>query len=408
MRQVWDVVEPMLAVFVLAGVGWVVAEILQLVLRIAVRRMDSDNGARVFFSGIVRRAHLPMQVLLTLVGARVGLVLSPGVDGWRPAVLHALLIAIIVNSGWLLTGAVQALADTVKSRFRIDVPDNLEARRAHTQVTVLRRLGVSVIAVLTLALSLTTFEQVRHVGATVLASAGVAGVIAGLAAQSMLSNVFAGLQLVFGNALHIDDVVVVEGEWGRVETMTLSYVAVQIWDDRRLILPTSYFTSKPFQNWTRTHAALLGTVEFDVDWAVPIQAARDEMRRLVAASHLWDRRVCVLQVTDATGGLIRLRALVSASDAGRLWDLRCQLREQMVVWLRTYQPAALPRTRTALYGVGGARPLPDAPARKGDAGRAHRRATERDTERARVFGGSVDGYARGAFFVGPHSSVHYE
>lgn len=350
MGQIWDVVEPMLAVFVLAGVGWVVAEILQVALRLAVRRMDSDNGARVFFSGIVRRAHVPMQVLLTLVGARVGLVLSPGVDGWRPAVLHALLIAIIVNTGWLLAGALQALADTVKSRFRIDVPDNLEARRAHTQVTVLRRLGVSVIAVLTLALSLTTFEQVRHVGATVLASAGVAGVIAGLAAQSMLSNVFAGLQLVFGNALHIDDVVVVEGEWGRIEEITLAYVVVNIWDQRRLILPTSYFTSTPFTNWTRRNSEILGTVELSVDWSVPVPEMRAELERYVRDHPKWDGRVVGLQVTDAVGTTATVRALVSARDGGSAWDLRCDVREHLIEWIRTHHPYALPRLRAELSG----------------------------------------------------------
>jgi len=329
-------------------------------------------------------------------------------EHWRDSLLRVLSALVIVATAWLIVTVPVAVEAVALARLRADVPNNRPIRRMRTQVVLLRRVIVAVVCVITFGVLLMTFPSVRALGTSVLVSAGVIGAVTAFAAQSVLGNVLAGIQLVLSDAVRLDDVVVVEGEWGRVETMTLSYVAVQIWDDRRLILPTSYFNSKPFQNWTRTHAALLGTVEFDVDWAVPIQAARDEMRRLVAASHLWDRRVCVLQVTDATGGLIRLRALVSASDAGRLWDLRCQLREQMVVWLRTYQPAALPRTRTALYGVGGARPLPDAPARKGDAGRAHRRATERDTERARVFGGSVDGYARGAFFVGPHSSVHYE
>ena len=348
MRQVWATLEPLLAVFVLAGLGWVVAEALQLALRLATRRMDGDSGAKVFLSGIVRRGHLPSQLLLILIGARIGLVLSPGVDGWRPAVLHGLLVAIIVAVGWLLTAVLQAVADTVKAKFRIDVPDNLAARRAHTQVTILRRLGISLIMLLTLALALTTFEQVRTVGATVLASAGVAGVIAGLAAQSMLGNVFAGLQLVFGSALHIDDVVVVEGEWGRVEEITLAYVVVRIWDQRRLILRTSYFTNTPFTNWTRKTSEILGTVELSVDWSVPVPQLRAELERYVRDHPLWDGRVVNLQVTDAVGTTATVRVLVSAGDGGKAWDLRCDVREHLIEWIRTHHPYALPRLRAEL------------------------------------------------------------
>ena len=158
---------------------------------------------------------------------------------------------------------------------------------------------------------------VRALGASVLASAGLISVIAALAAQSTLGNVFAGLQLAFSDAVRVDDVVVVEGEWGRIEELTLTYVAVQIWDDRRLVLPTSYFTTKPFQNWTRTSSAVLGTAEIDVDWSVPVEPMRAELRAVCEGTELWDGRVCVLQVTDAVGGMIRLRALVSAATRRR-------------------------------------------------------------------------------------------
>ena len=210
------------------------------------------------------------------------------------------------------------------------MPDNRHARRVRTQVVLLRRLTIVVIVVLAVGVMLMTFPTVRGIGAGVLTSAGVVGVVAALAAQSLLGNVFAGLQLAFSDAVRLDDVVVVEGEWGRIEELTLSYVVVQIWDDRRLILPTSYFTSKPFQNWTRTEAAVLGTAEFDVDWSIPVQSMREELRRLVEGTELWDGRVCVLQVTDATGGTVKVRALVSAADAGSLWDLRCLVREHLV------------------------------------------------------------------------------
>ena len=180
---------------------------------------------------------------------------------------------------------------------------------------------------------LMTFPAVRALGASVLASAGIISVIAALAAQSTLGNLFAGLQLAFSDAVRVDDVVVVEDEWGRIEELTLTYVAVQIWDDRRLILPTSYFTTKPFQNWTRTGSAVLGTAEIDVDWSAPVEPLRAELRAVCEGTELWDGRVCVLQVTDAIGGMIRLRALVSANDAGALWDLRCLVRERLVAWV---------------------------------------------------------------------------
>jgi small-conductance mechanosensitive channel len=201
------------------------------------------------------------------------------------------------------------------TRYRVDVRDNRHARRVRTQVVVVRRVTVALISALAVAAMLMTFPSARAAGTSLLASAGILGVIAGLAAQSTLSNMFARLQIALTDWLRPDDVVVVEGEWGRIEDITLSYVVVHIWDDRRLIFPTSYFTQKPFQNWTRTESAILGTVEFDVDWAVPVDAMRDELRRIVEQTDLWDRRVSVLQVTDAVNGFVRVRALVSAADA---------------------------------------------------------------------------------------------
>jgi len=323
-------------------------------------------------------------------------------EPWRGVILHILLITVVITVAWLVATVPTAVEKVALERLRADVPDNRQIRRMRTQVVLLRRVAVTVVCVITLGILLMTFPNVRAIGASVLVSAGVIGAIVAIAAQSVLGNVLAGIQLVLSDAVRLDDVVVVEGEWGRVETLTLNYVAVQIWDDRRLILPTSYLTTKPFQNWTRTHAALLGTVEFDVDWSVPIQAARDALRRFAEGSPLWDGRVCVLQVTDATGGKLRLRALISAADAGSMWDLRCLLREQMVVWLRIYQRSALPRIRAEVAGGPDLRGgTSDAADTFHDATRAHARAAARDPDRARVFGGSVDGEERGTVFVGP-------
>jgi small-conductance mechanosensitive channel len=350
-------------------------------------------------AGLAQHAHRPLQAVAVLVAMRVALQITTGKGAdphWRQVMLHVIALALIAATAWLIASLLLVAQDRALTRFRMDVADNRHARRIHTQVVILRRLTVAVIAVLTVGIMLMTFPSVRGIGASVLASAGVIGAVAALAAQSVLGNVFAGLQLAFSGAARIDDVVVVEGEWGRIEEITLSYVVVHIWDDRRLILPTSYFTTKPFQNWTRTQSAVLGTVELDVDWSVPVQAIRDEMRRFIEGSELWDERACALQVTDATAGTVRLRALVSAADAGSLWDLRCELREHLVGWVRDERPTALPRMRAELgegngaFGSGSKRMkrwfqdhVGDGPA---------------NPDEGRVFSGSDDGKARGEAF----------
>jgi len=366
-----------------------------------------------------QHSYRPLQVAATIVAGQFAVRASTGYavgTAWRQALLHTLVLAVIAATAWLVASLLLVTEDVALARFRTDVPDNRHARRIKTQVVMLRRVTIAIIVVLALGVMLMTFPSVRGVGASVLASAGVIGVVAALAAQSLLGNVFAGLQLAFSDAVRLDDVVVVEGEWGRVEELTLSYVVVKIWDDRRLILPTSYFTSTPFQNWTRTQSALLGTAELDVDWSVPVQAMREELRRIVERSELWDGRVCVLQVTGATGGTVRLRALVSAADAGSLWDLRCLVREHLVAWVREKEPTALPRTRTELgEALGGWQPVEQRSAGVDLRVRAQRdRADQRagaagadlpadvDTpEDARVFSGGEDGQARGGAFAGP-------
>jgi small-conductance mechanosensitive channel len=367
----------------------VVAVCTALVVEI-VHRIISRLGRRsALLADLARTAHRPFLAVVVVYAVQQAVRSTAGEFTGRSALLHGLVILTIAAGAWLVAALMLVLEDLSLKRWRTDVPDNMRARRLHTQVVMMRRVTVAAIVVVTLGVVLMTFPMVRTVGASVLASAGVVSVVAALAAQSMLANLFAGLQLAFSDAVRIDDVVVVEGEWGRVEELTLSYVAVQIWDDRRLILPTSYFTTKPFQNWTRTGSAVLGTAEIDVDWSAPVEPLRAELRRVCEGSDLWDGRVCVLQVTEATGGLIRLRALVSAHDAGTLWDLRCLVRESLVGWVWEHRRESLPRWRAELDTEPGRRP--------GVAG-------ERDGELsddARVFGGGVDGDARSDTFVGP-------
>jgi len=326
------------------------------ILRFAGRRST-------LLTDISRRAFWPTAIIAALLAARFTIPIAT-TNGWHEPVQHAILLATIATGGWLVATLLGLAADTALRRFPIDVNDNLAARRAHTQITVIRRVAFAVVGVLTVGAMLITFPGARAAGASVLASAGLVGVVAALAAQSTLGNIFAGLQLAFGDALRLDDVVVVEGEWGRIEEMTLGYVVVKIWDERRLILPSNYFTTTPFQNWTRTASSVLGTAEIDVDWSLPVEAMRQELRRIVeseAAAPLWDGRVCGLQVTGATGGNIRTRALVSAANSSALWDLRCLVREQLVAWVQEQHPQSRPRVRAEVGGHDSGTSHPSAP-----------------------------------------------
>jgi len=264
---------------------------------------------------------------------------------WRGEVSHAFLIATIGVGTWLACEIAIFLESLGLHRYRVDVPDNRVARRIRTQVLILRRLTVAVLVIIGVGAILLTFPGVEAAGASVLASAGLISVIAGLAAQSTLGNVFAGMQLAFSGSIRVDDVVVVEQQWGRIEEITLTYVVVHLWDDRRFVLPSTYFTSTPFENWTRTSSELLGAVEFDLDWRISPADMRAELDRILATSTIWDGRTKVLQVTDAVGGMVRVRILVTAPDAGGLFDLRCYVREEMVAWLQREHPDALPRQR---------------------------------------------------------------
>lgn len=347
-------------------------------------------------------AHRPFQVAMTVVAVEAGVRAFAGDFTGRTVVIHLLVLAVIAAFAWLLAALALVVEDVSLERFRTDVPDNLRARKRQTQVKVLRRVTVAAVVVVALGVMLMTFPHVRTVGASLLASAGIIGVVAALAAQSTLGNIFAGLQLTFSDALRLDDVVVVEEEWGRIEEITLTHVVVQIWDDRRLIMPTTYFTTRPFQNWTRTGSAVLGTAEFDLDWSIPVQDMREELRTLLEQSQLWDGRVCVLQVTDAVGGTIRIRALVSANDAPTLWDLRCLVREHFVGWIRDRQPTSLPRVR-AEVGDGANRLAWQwvRPSTAHDVRPSRRGAPMEPDDDARVFGGSPEAEARAADFEGP-------
>ncbi|MDJ0333795.1 mechanosensitive ion channel [Salinibacterium sp. G-O1] len=338
-------------------------------------------GLRPAIGSVRRRSRL----MLAIVGVWIAVSQTLPAPDWQPVVDHGFRILAISTGAWLLAGVIGLLVDHSLTRYPIDVPDNRVARRVRTQVMIIRRLGLAVIVLIAVGSILLTFPSVQAVGASLLASAGVASIVAGLAAQSTLASVFAGMQLAFSDAIRVDDVVVANSEWGRIEELTLTYVVLRTWDERRVVLPSTYFTTTPFENWTRKGSALTGAILFDLDWRVNIGRLRDQLDVVLSETELFDGRVANVQVTDATGGLVSVRVLVSASDAGRLWDLRCLVREQLVDWLQKTGPAALPRNRVMMVEQ---EPTPRS------------RATADTSTKSGLFSGTPEAEARGQEFTG--------
>ena len=324
-----------------------VAYILGLGLSWIVQRLSGRSAILRDIAHLTRR---PVRATLMVIAASAAVRrFSDAASSWRGWVDHALVIVLIGTITWLLASLVMVAERRAISRFAGGDAGLTDAdrhrRKIRTQVTVLRRLVTAVVVVLGAAAALMTFPSFSDIGKTLFASAGVLSVVAGLAAQTSLGAVFAGIQIAFSDAIRVGDVVVLEDEWGRIEEITLTYVVVHVWDERRLVLPCTYFTTTPFQNWTRNATELLGTAELDVDFTVPFDEMRAELDRLLRTNPLWDERVGVLQVTDAVDGYVRVRMLVSAPNAPALFDLRCDVREGMVQWLQRAHPGALPRRR---------------------------------------------------------------
>lgn len=317
------------------------------VWRLALRLLKD----RMLAEDLRARCRWPARVVVTLAALVLALPIARLQPSVSATVVHVLLIALVAAAGWLAVRLIRVTEGALIRRYNVEVPDNLRARRVQTQVRVLGRVTNVAITVLVLAIMLLTFPQGRALGASLLASAGIVGVIAGVAARSTVGNLIAGLQIAFAGPIRLDDAVVVEGEWGNVEEITLTYVVVRIWDRRRLVLPCSYFVERPIQNWTRYSADIVGTVFLYVDYATPVEDVRAEFERIVADSKLWNGQTAVLQVVDATEQTMQLRGLVSADSAGSAWDLRCEVRERLLAWLQRQHPEALPRLRTEVRDI---------------------------------------------------------
>jgi small-conductance mechanosensitive channel len=323
----------------------VVALVVHRLLVVLVARAAQRSKHKAIWAIFLRRCQRPAAFVLPLLGILMVLPSSAIPDDIERGLERLVSILTIAAVTW---GAIVVLgiwADISNVRRHVDLADNLRARQIETRVAILHRTLVTIAVIVGVGTILMTFPNVRAVGTTLLASAGIAGLAAGFAARPIFENLVAGVQIAFTQPIRIDDVVIVEKEWGRIEQITATYVIVKTWDLRRLVVPLTYFINTPFQNWTRQTAELIGTVMLYTDYTVPVDALRAELETVVASSPLWDGKVWNLQVSDALHEVIELRMLVSAANASDVWDLRCYVREKMIAFVQERYPEALPRTR---------------------------------------------------------------
>ncbi|WP_354678476.1 mechanosensitive ion channel family protein [Cupriavidus plantarum] len=294
---------------------------------------------------ILTKIRTPAKFVLPLLALQTVWQAAPDDLRWIDNVRHVNGLLMIAAVTWLIVRIIAGFAQGILLRHPVDVADNVAARRIHTQTRVLSRIAMTLVMVMGAAMLLMTFPGARQVGASLLASAGVVGLIAGFAAKPVFSNMIAGLQLALTQPIRLDDVLIVEGEWGRVEEITGTYVVLKIWDERRLIIPLQYFIEKPFQNWTRNNSALMGSVFFYVDYGMPLAPLRKELERIVRAAPEWDQRFFNLVVADTTERTMQLRVLCTAASSGLAWDLRCVVREGLIDFMQREYPQFLPRLR---------------------------------------------------------------
>jgi small-conductance mechanosensitive channel len=331
---------------ILAG-AVITALIAHFLIFLALKRGAKRTGSIVDDS-LVAHARHPALLLLPLTAILLVLPTLTLPEKLVDDLRHFVVLGMIGAAAWLSISLTSYFDDFISSKFKIDVSDNLIARQVHTRTRVIRRIAITVIIIVAVSAMLMTFPSIRNIGLSLFASAGVAGLIVGMAARPMLSNIIAGIQIAATQPIRIDDVVVLEGEWGRIEEIGSTHVVVCLWDRRRLIVPLSYFIEKPFQNWTYKTADILGTVFLYADYNVPVEEIRVELYRLLQTSEMWDGNAWSLQVTSATERTMELRALMSAPDSETIWNLRCHIREKLIQFLQERYPQSLPRIRAEI------------------------------------------------------------
>ena len=310
------------------------------------RKADERHGDTPLW-GLLRRGRVPYQLVLCSAMLRGSYDEAQLLQEHQVGIGRTLTLVLIGSTAWLVIRIAAAVVETSYSRYARLHRDPARVRRVRTQVSLIMRVVAAIVGVVAAAAMLLTFPAMRAAGASLLASAGILGIVAGVAAQSTLSNLFAGLQIAFGDMVRLGDTVVVDGEWGTVEEITLTFLTVRTWDERRITMPVSYFTSKPFENWSRGGTQMTGIVYWHLDHSAPVELMREKLRDILRECSAWDGRDYGLAVTDTTPNTMQVRALVTAKDADDIWTVRVTVREQMVRWLYEHHPYALPRVNTA-------------------------------------------------------------
>lgn len=327
----------------------IIGIVLRLILGALVRKADKQTDFSLTRS-IIRRMAIPVNLFLPLFILNS---LKDELRLRRPQMVvfdkfSQLFLTITV--AFILIAAIKIVEDYIVFRYDLKKPDNLRERKIRTQLQFVKRILITLIVIVTLCIIFLSFDNLRKLGAGLLTGVGIGGIIIGFAAQRSLANFLAGLQIAFTQPIRLDDVLVVEGEWGRVEEITLTYVVLLLWDQRRLILPINYFIEKPFQNWTRTGSEILSAAMIYMDYTIPVDVIRKEFLAFIQTQEIWDRRIAVLQVTDFKERVIELRCLVSTNNAGHAFDLRCFVREHLLSFIQQNYPQSLPRTRVVWEG----------------------------------------------------------
>lgn len=334
----------------LAYLGVTVATffILYWAARLILRKLGKDPKYLVP-EGVMKRVALPIflifiSIVLRMQSLRQILGLVDEEYWFRKASTLLFILAMTL----FIISVLKVIKQLIINNYDVNATDNIKARKIYTQFNILERIIIFIVVLLAVGFALMSFKEIREIGISIFASAGVAGIIIGFSAQKLIGTMLAGIQIALAQPIKFDDVVVVEGEWGRIEDITLTYVVVKIWDKRRLIVPTPYFIEKPFQNWTKNSADILGTVYLYTDYRVPIDAVREELTRILKNTDLWDKEVNSLQVTNSTAQYVEIRALMSAKDSGTAWDLRVHVREKLILFLQENYPESIVHNRILL------------------------------------------------------------
>ena len=333
---------------IISAVILIIGSALLLYLISWIKKYVHEHPGKEKGKGILRKVILPITILILLIALKLNVTLILTDTELLKFSHHFLNISLIFTVAWVAINAVKISRILILRNYDLQQKDNLLARKVYTQFRILERIVIFLIMFLAIAFALMTFESIKRIGISLFASAGIAGVILGLAAQKAIATILAGFQIAVTQPIRIDDVVIVEGEWGKIEEITLTFVVIKVWDQRRLVVPTTYFIEKPFQNWTRVSSDILGTVFLYTDYTLPVDELRNAFMQYLSETELWDGKTANIQVTNSNPQNLELRFLMSAADASTLWDLRVLIRERLVEYLQKNHPDKLPKTRVEM------------------------------------------------------------